>query len=276
MPNTTQPALSAQPDSVSLTNKSAHTQTTSRFPVITIDGTSGSGKGTVSWRLANALGYNLLDSGALYRIIGLKAWQAGLLSPSATNAQHHHTADSQLDEKALEALTQSLQITMTPNQNTQQMDIYVNGELIGTDIRNETVGGYASQVAALPKVRAALLDLQRNMALHSGVIADGRDMGTVVFPHADAKVYLTASAQSRAKRRVKQLITQGDINAQQEAAVYEQILQDIQARDERDENRSVAPSRPADDALLLDSSQMTVDDVYVAIKQHCQANGICF
>lgn len=244
------------------------TQMTSRFPVIAIDGPSGSGKGTVSWRLANTLGYNLLDSGALYRIIGLKAYQAGLLS------QSHDTAH--LDENALQALTQSLQITMTPNQTTQQVDIYVNGELMGTDIRNETVGSYASQVAVLPKVRTALLDLQRNMALHAGVVADGRDMGTVVFPNADVKVYLTASAQSRACRRVKQLIMQGSIHPQDEIGIYTQTLQDIQARDDRDESRRVAPSRPADDALLLDSSQMNADEVYAVIKQHCQAKGICF
>lgn len=257
------------------------TQTTARFPVITIDGPSGSGKGTVSWRLANTLGYNLLDSGALYRIIGLQAWQSGLLPTSAQVLQHHDSHHGQLDENALEALTQSLQITMTPNQTTHQVDIYVNGELMGKDIRNETVGSYASQVAVLPKVRTALLDLQRNMALHAGVVADGRDMGTVVFPNADVKVYLTASAQSRACRRVKQLIMQGsiypkDISPQDKVGIYTQILQDIQARDDRDESRRVAPSRPADDALLLDSSQMNADEVYAVIKQHCQAKGICF
>lgn len=252
------------------------TQMTSRFPVIAIDGPSGSGKGTVSWRLANTLGYNLLDSGALYRIIGLQAWQSGLLPTSTQVLQHHDSHHGQLDENALEALTQSLQITMTPNQTTQQVDIYVNDELMGTDIRNETVGSYASQVAVLPKVRTALLDLQRNMALHAGVVADGRDMGTVVFPNADVKVYLTASAQSRACRRVKQLIMQGSIHPQDEVGIYTQTLQDIQARDDRDESRRVAPSRPADDALLLDSSQMNADEVYAVIKQHCQAKGICF
>ena len=281
MPKTTQKALSTQPNFVSLAGQSAHTQTTARFPVITIDGPSGSGKGTVSWRLANTLGYNLLDSGALYRIIGLQAWQSGLLPTSAQVLQHHDSHHGQLDENALEALTQSLQITMTPNQTTHQVDIYVNGELMGTDIRNETVGNYASQVAVLPKVRTALLDLQRNMALHAGVVADGRDMGTVVFPNADVKRYLTASAQSRACRRVKQLIMQGsiypkDISPQDKVGIYTQILQDIQARDDRDESRRVAPSRPADDALLLDSSQMNADEVYAVIKQHCQAKGICF
>lgn len=276
MPKTTQKTLSTQPNRVFLAGQSAHTQMTSRFPVIAIDGPSGSGKGTVSWRLANTLGYNLLDSGALYRIIGLQAWQSGLLPMSTQVLQHHDSHHGQLDENALEALTQSLQITMTPNQTTQQVDIYVNGELMGTDIRNETVGSYASQVAVLPKVRTALLDLQRNMALHAGVVADGRDMGTVVFPNADVKVYLTASAQSRANRRVKQLIMQGSIHPQDEVGIYTQTLQDIQARDDRDESRRVAPSRPADDALLLDSSQMNADEVYAVIKQHCQAKGICF
>ncbi|WLP95408.1 (d)CMP kinase [Psychrobacter sp. M13] len=229
-----------------------------RYPVICIDGPSGAGKGTAAWRLAKELDYQLLDSGALYRIVGLKAFEAGLLAKSV------------LDEEAVAALTQRLIISFQPNEATGNIDILVNETLVGTDIRNETVGGYASQVAVFPKVRQALLDLQQDMASRSGLVADGRDMGTVVFPQADAKVFLTASAEARAQRRVAQLINAG------QNASYSSILATIKARDDRDENRAIAPSKPADDALLLDSSTVDADVVYQQIKQHCQAQGICF
>ena len=229
-----------------------------RYPVICIDGPSGAGKGTAAWRLAKELGYQLLDSGALYRIVGLKAFEAGLL------------AESVLDEEAIAALTQKLVISFQPNEATGNVDILVDETLIGTDIRNETVGGYASQVAVFPKVRHSLLKLQQDMASRSGLVADGRDMGTVVFPDADVKVFLTASAQARAERRVTQLTDAG------KNASYESILATIKDRDDRDENRSIAPSKPADDALLLDSSVLDADTVYQQIKTHCQAKGICF
>lgn len=229
-----------------------------RYPVICIDGPSGAGKGTAAWRLAKELDYQLLDSGALYRIVGLKAFEAGLL------------AESLLDENAIAALTQKLAISFEPNEATGNVDILVDDTLIGTDIRNETVGGYASQVAVFPQVRQALLKLQQDMASRSGLVADGRDMGTVVFPDADAKVFLTASAQARAERRVTQLTDAG------QNASYGSILATIKARDDRDENRSIAPSKPADDALLLDSSVLDADTVYHKIKTHCQAQGICF
>lgn len=229
-----------------------------RYPVICIDGPSGAGKGTAAWRLAKELDYQLLDSGALYRIVGLKAFEAGLL------------AEMLLDENAIAALTQKLAISFQLNEATGNVDILVDDTLIGTDIRNETVGGYASQVAVFPQVRQALLKLQQDMASRSGLVADGRDMGTVVFPDADAKVFLTASAQARAERRVTQLIDAG------QNASYGSILATIKARDDRDENRSIAPSKPAADALLLDSSILDADTVYHKIKTHCQAQGICF
>ena len=146
----------------------------------------------------------------------------------------------------------------------------VNGQRVDKKIRNETVGGYASQVAIYPKVREALLALQQQMATHSGLVADGRDMGTVVFPDADVKVYLTASATARAKRRVEQLQQAG------QSADYEQILANIVARDERDENREASPSKPATDALVIDSSSMDANKVFAQIKQHCERQGICF
>ncbi|USZ14566.1 (d)CMP kinase [Moraxella sp. FZLJ2107] len=227
--------------------------------VICIDGPSGAGKGTLAYRLADELGYNLLDSGALYRIVGLLAHQAGLLVDGVADL-----------EVQLEKLTQSLNLAFVINHDTKAVEIVINGKPLQDDIRNETVGSYASKVAVFPKVRAALLDVQRNMAAQNGVIADGRDMGTVVFPDAPVKVFLTASAAARADRRVAQLKQAG------KAADYDAILNDIKARDERDENRSVAPSKPADDALVLDSSELDASQVYARVRAFCEQKGVVF
>ncbi|MGE6440945.1 (d)CMP kinase [Psychrobacter sp. NPDC078409] len=232
-----------------------------RYPVICIDGPSGAGKGTVTWRLAQVLGYQLLDSGALYRIVGLKAFEAGLISADASQP---------IDEDAVLALTESLEIAFVPNNDSGRVDIIVNGQAVGEQVRNETVGGYASQIAVFPQVRQALLKLQQDMATRSGLVADGRDMGTVVFPDADVKVFLTASAEARAERRVTQLLNAG------QTADFEAILATIKERDDRDENRSTAPSKPAADALLLDSSELNADAVYEQVKKHCQDKGVFF
>ncbi|MBO1529952.1 (d)CMP kinase [Psychrobacter sp. F1192] len=232
-----------------------------RYPVICIDGPSGAGKGTVTWRLAQALNYQLLDSGALYRIVGLKAYEAGLVSADASQP---------IDENALLVLTQSLDISFVPNNDSGRVDIVVNGEAVGEQVRNETVGGYASQIAVFSQVRQALLKLQQDMATRSGLVADGRDMGTVVFPDADVKVFLTASAEARAQRRVAQLLNN------HQAADFDAILATIKARDARDENRATAPSKPAADALVIDSSTLDASAVYEQVKAYCQKQGICF
>ena len=244
-----------------LLNKNDSEEHLARYPVICIDGPSGAGKGTVTWRLAQVLGYQLLDSGALYRIVGLKAFEAGLITADASQS---------IDESAVLALTKSLEIAFVPNNDSGRVDIIVNGQAVGDQVRNETVGGYASQIAVFPKVREALLTLQQDMATRSGLVADGRDMGTVVFPDADVKVYLTASAEARAERRVTQLVNAG------QTADFDAILATIKERDDRDENRSTAPSKPAADALLLDSSSLDADAVYEQVKRHCQDQGLFF
>lgn len=230
---------------------------TNQYPVITIDGPSGAGKGTLAYQLAQKLGFSLLDSGALYRIIGLLAHKQGLLTGQVTDL-----------EDQLEGLTQSLVLDFTVNHQTQVVEIWINGQPLQEDIRNEIVGAYASKVAVFGKVRQALLDLQRNMASRGGLVADGRDMGTVVFVDATAKIFLTASSEARAKRRVNQLLQAG------KTADFDLILQEIQARDIRDQSRSIAPLVPAKDALILDSSELNPDEVYKLVCEFLTQKGI--
>lgn len=213
--------------------------------VITIDGPSGSGKGTIAGKLAAHYGYHFLDSGALYRLLGLAADQQALLTEP-------------LNLERLEALAASLDIEfkIQAEQSTQTTQIMLNGEDVTDQIRTEEVGSMASKVAVIPSLREALFKRQRDFARKPGLVADGRDMGTVVFPEAAAKIYLTASAEARAARRVKQLQGLGvDVK-------IGAILADLQARDKRDMERTIAPLKPAPDALVIDSSILSVDQVF--------------
>ena len=204
-------------------------------PVITIDGPSGSGKGTIARLLARELGYHFLDSGALYRLLAFAAEQRAIALD---------------DEPSLVELAGKLDIVFPADGGED--DVLLDGENIGSLIRTEAAGAGASKVAALPDVRTALLQRQRDFRSSPGLVADGRDMGTVVFPDAGAKIYLIASAEERARRRCKQLKEKG-LDAD-----YSAVVADIQARDERDMNRPVAPLKPAEDAESVDTSELDI------------------
>ncbi len=207
-------------------------------PVITIDGPTASGKGTVAQRVAVALGWHYLDSGALYRLVALRALEAGVDAGDAAT---------------LASLANHLQPRFDGGR------IALNGQDVTDEIRREDVGNLASHIAVHPSLRSALLDLQKSFRRSPGLVADGRDMGTVVFPEAQLKVFLTASTEARAERRYKQLKDKGfssNIHA---------LLQELQARDDRDSKRSAAPLVPAEDAFQLDSSRLTIEEVVAQI-----------
>jgi cytidylate kinase len=208
-------------------------------PVIAIDGPSASGKGTVASRVAEALAFHYLESGALYRLVALVSSRA----------------DLGLDEDPLEKIASELDVTFTGEQ------VLLSGEDVAEALRSEVIGNRASDIARLPKVRAALLERQRGFRRSPGLVADGRDMGTVVFPGAVLKVFLTASVQVRAERRYKQLNDKGI------RANLASLSRDLAARDERDANRAVAPLIPAPDAIRLDSSDLPVKEVVAQVVQ---------
>ena len=216
--------------------------------IITIDGPSGSGKGTLAAKLAGHYQFHLLDSGALYRLLGLSLHKQNLLD----------VLDQQLDRCAEIATNLDIKFVTTPNET----QILLEGEDVTQTIRTERVGEFASKVAAIPVLRTALFDRQRAFAQTPGLVADGRDMATAIFPEAQAKIYLTASAQSRAERRVKQLQGMGlDVK-------INDILANIEARDKRDMEREVAPLKPAADALIIDSSELNIDEVFNLMTQY--------
>lgn len=226
---------------------------TTMSAVITVDGPSGSGKGTICRLLSQKLGWNLLDSGALYRLTALAA--------------RHHGVDLD-DVEALQVLAAHLDVRFVASDAESEVQIFLEGEEVTKAIRAEDVGLDASKVAAVQPVRSALLSRQRDFAQQPGLIADGRDMGTVVFPEAVLKIYLDASAEERAQRRYKQLIDKGV------GASLEEILQDLRARDDRDMNRSASPLKPADDAIRLDSTSMTIDEVLAAVLEEARHRGV--
>ncbi len=205
--------------------------------VLTIDGPSGAGKGTVSRAVAKQLGWHYLDSGAIYRSLAIAALA------------------QQIDLQTIDALVAAAQTMRLEFICKDELQVQLNGIDITAQLGTETTGNAASMIAAYPAVRAVLLQKQKDFKQAPGLVADGRDMGTVVFPDARYKVYLTASAEQRAKRRYKQLIEKGI------SANLDQITLEIQARDKRDQERTIAPLIPADDALLIDSSNLSIAQV---------------
>lgn len=206
------------------------------IPVITLDGPGGVGKGTISTLVAQELGWHYLDSGALYRLTALAAQQKGV---------------NFADIDAVADIAEHLQVEFLP-----QGGIFLDGKEAEALIRTEQAGANASKVAAIPEVREALFKRQKTFLQPPGLVADGRDMGTSIFPNADLKVFLTASADERAKRRHKQLIEKGN------NVKIESLRKEIQERDERDMNRSASPLKPAEDAHIIDTSDLSIDEVF--------------
>jgi len=218
--------------------------------VVAIDGPAGAGKSTVSKRVARALGYRLLDTGAIYRAVALMARRTGVAWD---------------DGEALAGVARDLDVDF--RWDGEDNHVFVAGEDVSAAIRTPDISQGASQVSAHPPVRAALLELQRRLGARGGVVAEGRDVGTVVFPAAEAKFFLTASPQVRARRRYDELVARG-------AEVdYDATLAEMQERDERDSSRDVAPLAQADDAVALDSSDLGIEAVVARILETVRARG---
>lgn len=218
------------------------------IPVVTVDGPSGVGKGTISQLLTRHFGWHFLDSGALYRLTALAARRQGVAFD---------------DEASLARAARELPVEFRP-QEAGDLQIFLSGQEVSRDIRTEQAGNDASRVAAVPAVREALLARQRAFLQPPGLVADGRDMGTTVFPDAPVKIFLTASAEVRAQRRYNQLKEKGlDAN-------LHSLFIEIAERDERDRNRSVSPLRPADDAVVIDTSALGIEEVLAAVLAECR------
>jgi len=214
--------------------------------ILTIDGPSGVGKGTVARVIAQKLGWHLLDSGAIYRAFALAVEAKGV---------------DIADEDALEAIAQMLDLEFKIEQDSELVSVFLDGKDISKTLRTEQTGEMASKIASIGAVRGALLKRQQDFAQAPGLVADGRDMGTVVFADAPFKVFLTASAQERAKRRLKQLQSQGTVG------IISHILADVVARDERDSSRKNSPLIPANDALIIDTTELSIDEVLTQVSE---------
>jgi cytidylate kinase len=222
---------------------------TSSVPVITIDGASGTGKGVVMQWVAKELGWNLLDSGALYRVLALAA------------LNHQISLE---DELVLEHRACHLDVQFIEGEIGEPPQILLENEDVTETIRTEKIGNAASKIGALPLVRKALLDKQRAFRTEPGLVTDGRDMGTVVFPDANLKIFLTASPEERALRRLKQLKEKGiHVN-------LPELIEELSERDKRDRNRAIAPLKPADDAICIDTDKLTIEQVVQRIMQEAK------
>jgi len=214
---------------------------------VAIDGPAGAGKSTIAKLVAKEKGYIYVDTGAMYRGLAIHFIKKGLKAE---------------DIKGIVEACKDAEVSIVYENDVQQ--IYLNGENVTAMLRTEEVGNMASKTSAIPAVREKLLELQRTLAREKNVIMDGRDIGTNILPNADVKIYLTASVETRATRRYKELLEKG------ENCVYEEIAQDIKERDERDMNREIAPLKQAEDAILVDSSEMTIDEVVKTICSYCK------
>ncbi len=227
-------------------------------PVLTIDGPSGSGKGTIVQHVAKQLGWHVLDSGALYRLVAFGS-QNNNLSFENEDEIAEYAANLDVEFRLVDADSRQ-----SDGGVSQELQIILEGQVVGAELRTESTGNAASIVAAMPKVREALFQRQRDFRQAPGLVADGRDMGTTIFPDAKAKVFLTASAEERAQRRYKQLKSKG-IDGNLAA-----LLKDITERDERDSQRSASPLKPADDAVQIDTSDLSIEQVVEQVLAICE------